>query len=147
MNYLAIDYGTKRIGLAVSTMGIITPIPVIKNDENTIDNIKKVISDYKIDGIYVGVSEGEVATLTKTFVKKLRGVLQLNIETVEEAMKAAEKEHKKIKKLTEKKNTSTKTTFKPKEENVPSWFDKELDKKEISKEEQEELDNLLKEFV
>ena len=85
---------------------------------------------------------------TKSYVETVASQWsRLNIETVEEAMKAAEKEHKKIKKLTEKKNTSTKTTFKPKEENVPSWFDKELDKKEISKEEQEELDNLLKEFV
>ncbi len=90
MNYLAIDYGTKRIGLAISIMGIITPIPVVKNDEIVIDNIKKVISDYKIDGIYVGVSEGEVADMTKTFVKKLRDMLQLNIETVEEAVSTIE---------------------------------------------------------
>ena len=70
---------------------------------------------------------------------------RLNIETVDEAMRVAEKEHKKIKKLTEKKTNVDKKVIK-KEESVPPWFDKELDSKEMSKEEQEELDNLLKEF-
>jgi putative Holliday junction resolvase len=90
MNYLAIDYGTKNIGLAVSTLGIISTIPAIKNDNNIIDNLKKIITDYKIDGIYVGVSEGEVAKLTKAFVNKLRDMLQLDIETVEEAVSTIE---------------------------------------------------------
>lgn len=70
---------------------------------------------------------------------------RMNIETVEDAMKVAEKEHKKIKKLMEKDNNG-KTYIKTKnvKEEVPSWFEKNIDKKEISKEEQEELDNLLK---
>lgn len=90
MNLLAIDYGTKNIGLAVSILDIITPIPVIKNDGHTIDNLKKIISEYKIDKIYVGVSEGEVAKLTLAFVEQLRAVLKLNIETVEEAVSTIE---------------------------------------------------------
>ncbi|MFA6184869.1 MAG: Holliday junction resolvase RuvX [Candidatus Shapirobacteria bacterium] len=90
MNYLAIDYGTKNIGLAISTLGIISTIPAIKNDNNIIDNLKKIITDYEIDGIYVGVSEGEVAKLTKAFVNKLRDMLQLDIETVEEAVSTIE---------------------------------------------------------
>ena len=77
MNYLAIDYGTKNIGLAVSTLGIISTIPAIKNDDHTIDNLKKIISDYKIDKIFVGVSEGEFATLTKAFVEKLRNHVKI----------------------------------------------------------------------
>lgn len=70
---------------------------------------------------------------------------RMNIETVEDAMKVAEKEHKKIKKLMEKDNNGkTYTKTKNVKEEVPSWFEKNIDKKEISKEEQEELDNLLK---
>lgn len=70
---------------------------------------------------------------------------RMNIETVEDAMKVAEKEHKKIKKLMEKDNNGkTYTKAKSVKEEVPSWFEKNIDKKEISKEEQEELDNLLK---
>ena len=90
MNFLAIDYGTKNIGLAISILDIITPIPAIKNDDHVIANLQKIIADYKIDGIYVGVSEGYFADITKAFVDKLRSVLELNIETVEEAVSTIE---------------------------------------------------------
>ena len=84
---------------------------------------------------------------TKSYVETVASQwCRLNIETVDEAMRVAEKEHKKIKKLTEKKTDIAKRTMK-KEESLPSWFDKKLESKEMSKEEQEELDNLLKEFT
>lgn len=72
---------------------------------------------------------------------------RLNIETVEAAMKTAEKEHKKLKKMLNKdKEGSSNKNYKPREEALPSWFDKKIENKEMSKEEEEELDNLLKEF-
>ncbi len=104
MNYLGIDYGTKNIGLAVSILGIITPISAIKNDDHIIANLQKIISDYKIDGVYVGVSEGDFATITKTFVEKLHSVLQLNIETVEEAVSTIEAQQIYIKNKNKKKD-------------------------------------------
>ena len=83
---------------------------------------------------------------TKSYIETVASQWsRLNIETVEEAMRIAEKEHKKIKKLTEKK--ASKDIKTKKEEVLPSWFDKEIATKEISKEEQEELDNMLKEFT
>ena len=70
---------------------------------------------------------------------------RLNIETVEDAMRVAEKEHKKLKrKLNSNKGDSSKRSVK--EEVLPEWFDKKYDEKELSKEEKEELDSLLKEF-
>ncbi len=73
---------------------------------------------------------------------------RLNIETVEDAMAVAEKEHKKIKKLMESKtkNPTAYQKSQTKNEELPIWFEKNIEKQEISKEEQEELDNLLKEF-
>ena len=73
---------------------------------------------------------------------------RLNIETVEDAMAVAEKEHKKIKKLMESKtkNPTAYQKSQTKNEELPIWFEKNIEKKEISKEEQEEIDNLLKEF-
>ena len=70
---------------------------------------------------------------------------RLNIETVEDAMAVAEKEHKKIKKLMEKTDTKS-FNKKDKKEQLPLWFEKNIDKQEISPEEQEEFDNLLKTF-
>lgn len=71
---------------------------------------------------------------------------RMNIETVEDAMKIAEKEHKKIKKMMEKTTSKTQSKTTKVKEELPSWFEKDIDKKEITKEEQEELDNLLKDF-
>jgi putative transcription antitermination factor YqgF len=90
MNYLAIDYGTKNIGLAVSEYGIISPIDPIKNDNQKFDNLKKIIKEYDIEKIFVGVSEGDFAITTKEFVKQLKTMLELNIETVEEAVSTIE---------------------------------------------------------
>ena len=69
---------------------------------------------------------------------------RLNIETVEEAMKVAEKEHKKIKKLTERKNA--KVVKVPKKEELPAWFGKKIESEELTDEEQKEMDELLKDF-
>ena len=85
---------------------------------------------------------------TKKYVESIASQwCRLNIETVEDAMEVAEKEHKKIKKMMEKSTTSkTSSKSKEKEEQLPSWFEKNIEKQEMSKEEQEELDNLLKNF-
>jgi putative Holliday junction resolvase len=90
MNVLAIDYGSKRIGLAIAIENIIEPIAGIKNDADIFKNINKVISDYQIKKIYVGISEGEFARLTQKFVTELKNVLTLPIETVEEAVSTIE---------------------------------------------------------
>jgi len=90
MNALSIDYGSKRIGLAISIQGIIQPLTVLKNDSKFIDQLKTVISDYRIDQIFVGISEGNFALKTKKFVEELRNMLTLPIETVEEAVSTIE---------------------------------------------------------
>ena len=89
-NILAIDYGSKNIGLAYSIQGIITPLPKISNDPKTLENLKLVISQYHIKKIYVGISEGEFAKQTQKFVGFLRSMIKLPIETVEEAVSTIE---------------------------------------------------------
>lgn len=93
MNYLAIDYGSKNIGLAVTVEGIIEPILPIKNDNNLFENIKKIIIDYQIEKIFVGISEGKFALEIKKFVDKLTNVVTLSVETTEEAVSTIEAEN------------------------------------------------------
>ena len=84
--------------------------------------------------------------LTKSYVDTIAGQWKrLNIETVEEAMKISEKEHKKLKRQLESKNRNqtVKSKTATKEEVVPDWFDKELKNEEMSEEEVSELDQLL----
>lgn len=83
--------------------------------------------------------------LSKSYVETIAGQWKrLNIETVEDAMRLSEKEHKRMKKRLEStKKTVTKESNK-KESPVPDWFNKKLDTVGISQEEQKELDNIIK---
>ncbi len=59
--YLAIDLGLKRIGLAYSAhKTIVTPLPAIirKNRNQASDEVKKVIQEWEIDTIVVGIPLG-----------------------------------------------------------------------------------------
>jgi putative transcription antitermination factor YqgF len=90
MNYLAVDFGTRRIGLAYSLNGIIFTLPSIANDAQTVKKLVDVSGEYSIGRIYVGLSEGPIAKLTLRFVNHLQAMLKLPIETVEEAVSTIE---------------------------------------------------------
>lgn len=79
--------------------------------------------------------------LNRAFVETIAGQWKRsNIETVSEAMEIAKKENTKY----NKKLPST--TSKKVEGKEPVWFNQNITKEEITKEEQEELENLLKDF-
>ncbi len=90
MNLLGIDFGTKRIGIALSINGIIVPLDPILNDGAKWNKIKELIEKHKINKIYVGLSTGPIASSTLDFVSRLRSMLQLSIETIEEAVSTIE---------------------------------------------------------
>ncbi len=123
-----------------------------KNGEPSVRELK-IIEDlminYKMSPGVVNVLISYVLTVnnqkfTKNYVDTVASQWsRLNIETVEDAMNVALKEHNKIKKITDKKNTNTKINSK---EELPTWFNKDLDSKELSEEEQKEMDDLLKDF-
>ena len=68
---------------------------------------------------------------------------RLNVETVEEAMRISEKEHKRLKKHLGQNQTVKVGTKKQKEESLPDWFDKNLENEEMTEEEKRELDQIL----
>lgn len=90
MNCLAIDYGKKNVGLAFSVNGIISPINAIKNDSKLVKNIKLIIDQYKIDKLFVGISQDRSGFQTKTFKEKLENMLDLSVEGVEETVSTIE---------------------------------------------------------
>jgi len=90
MNCLGIDYGTKHIGLAIAVSGIINTIPSIENDSHILEKITHIISENHIEKIYVGISEGKMALKTLGFITRLRSVLKLPIEAVEESVSTIE---------------------------------------------------------
>jgi len=84
--------------------------------------------------------------LNKNFIETIAGQWKRkNIQTVEEAMKLAEKDHKKYKEL----NNSTKQVKSKKEvvDTTPSWFEKNLDKKQASIDEINEMSDILDNLI
>ena len=81
--------------------------------------------------------------LNKNYVETIVGQWKrLNIETVEEAMKITEKEHKKVRKMV------TKTKAVPKnKETLPVWFDQPVEIEDLNQGDLEEMDKILKELV
>lgn len=59
MKYLGIDFGSKRIGLAVSDEGskMAFPFSVLPNDKNLLNEAEKIIKDEKIECIVMGESK------------------------------------------------------------------------------------------
>lgn len=119
--------------------------------------IEKLLIDQKLNPGVVNVLIAYVLKinneqLKKSYVETIAGQWKrLNIETVEEAMKITEKEHKKIKKMMTSKNikSQSKRTNTEKKD-VPIWFDSELKSEEPTENEKEafnELDKILEELV
>ena len=87
-------------------------------------------------------NNGSDNKLNRNFVETIAGQWKrLKIETVDEAMKLAEKEHKKYNKKVVKVTSTEK-----KEEKLPEWFDKKIEKKEAQIEEKNAIEELLKEY-
>ena len=138
----------------IYTFENITPYDYLKsknNGANPSNRDLKLVESLMVDmGLQPGVVNVLLSyvlkinnqKLNKNYIETIAGQWKrLKIETVEEAMKISEKEHKKFKKSITKNKPSTK-----KQEELPAWFDKEIDS-EASLEEQKELDELLKEFA
>jgi len=68
--YLGIDFGSKRVGVAISDDGgeMAFPHSVVPNDEKLLETIEKIIKDEKIGQIVMGESknyEGEPNKIMK----------------------------------------------------------------------------------
>ena len=83
MRYLAIDYGLKRVGLAICDTGetIVSPLRLLKVDpsrpQRLIEQLERIITEHRVEAVVVGLplnmddSEGPQAKLTRRFAKQL----------------------------------------------------------------------------
>lgn len=88
--------------------------------------------------------------LKRSYVETIAGQWKrLNIETVEDAMRITEKEHKKLKKIVKTEPTKNTATKKPKEEqkDIPAWFNQNQEVEEMTTADTEELEQILEELV
>jgi len=91
---LAIDYGTQRVGLAVSRGTLAEPLAVVENDEHLFAQLKAIVESEKIEQIVLGISEGEMADLTREFAQELEGIVSPPIEFADETLTSHEVEQR-----------------------------------------------------
>ncbi len=90
MNILAVDYGTKNIGLAWAQigLGVVLPYGVIK-DKN-LDELAKLIKKENIDKVVIGLpfgleeKENENTKKIKQFASDLKNLINIPIEFEDE---------------------------------------------------------------
>jgi len=88
MRILAIDYGRKKIGLAIADSILAEPLKVIKYQliNKPIKEIIDVIKKEKVEKVVVGVSEGKMGAESKKFSQELRKNLKIRVETFDETL-------------------------------------------------------------
>jgi len=89
MKYLGIDYGLRKIGLAVAEGKLAEPLTVLRvnTGEEAINKIKLL---GKFDKVIVGISEGRTAQITNLFVEKLQKHLSVPVEVFDETLSTHE---------------------------------------------------------
>lgn len=74
MKYLGIDFGLKRIGLAISEGKLASPWQVLEitSFPDALDKIIKVVKEGEFQKIVVGLPEGKMGQTVLGFVKRLK---------------------------------------------------------------------------
>ncbi|MEI8338471.1 Holliday junction resolvase RuvX [bacterium] len=93
-NVMALDVGSVRIGVAVSSLGakIPRPLTTLINSNNIFDEINNLVISQDVQVIVVGLPRGmdgqitEQTKQTQNFVKKLQSNVKLPIYTQDEAL-------------------------------------------------------------
>ena len=98
-NFLGIDYGTKRIGLAINIASLVEPLMVVGNQidqqqlivsEAALAQIIDVCKEKKINKIILGYSEAEMALKIQSFAKLLSEKIDLPIIFSDETLSSYE---------------------------------------------------------
>ena len=138
----------------IYTFETTSPYDFLKSKHNGAEPMKRdiklledLIIDYKLKPGVVNVLIDYVLKtndnkLNRSLIETIAGQwLRNKIETVEDAMEIAKKNHKSI----QKKN-SISTTSSTKEKEVPVWFDKNIEATSASDEERQAIEDMLKEY-
>ena len=96
MRYLGVDFGLKKIGLALSEGEIASPLGVIhvSNKADAISQIEGVVEKEKIDEVIIGLPESGVRSVILKLVTELR--LKIPVVTVDETLSSQRAKSKMI---------------------------------------------------
>lgn len=87
MKYLGVDFGLKRVGLAISEGTLASPLETIsvKGVRDAIQKISQFAKDKEVSKIIVGLPEGRMGQNVLGFVNGLKDI-GLDVETTDETL-------------------------------------------------------------
>jgi len=102
MRYLAIDYGTKRTGLAICDAAetISSPLRVLYGQKELLNKIAEIVNNENVDAIVLGLplnmsgTESSQTKLTLKFAEQLKGRLSVPIHLQDERLSSFGAEEK-----------------------------------------------------
>ncbi|MHC4509408.1 MAG: Holliday junction resolvase RuvX [Planctomycetota bacterium] len=102
MRYLAIDYGTRRTGLAICDAAetIASPLAVIEGREELPSKIAEIVEAQDVEAVVLGLpvnmdrSEGPQAKLVLKFAEQLRALLPIPVHLQDERLSSFGAEEK-----------------------------------------------------
>jgi putative transcription antitermination factor YqgF len=87
MKYLGIDYGKRKVGLAISEGMTASPLTIIDSSSlvDALQKVKLVIERQEIECVVVGLAEsGESRSMTEKFINELKK--EIRVEVFEETL-------------------------------------------------------------
>jgi putative Holliday junction resolvase len=94
-NFLGIDYGRKKIGVALATSPLAEPFGVYET-AGAFNKIGGLIKQYEISAFVVGESEGDMAIEARSFGEKLAHEFSLPVYFVDETLTTQDVQRKSI---------------------------------------------------
>ncbi len=115
---LAVDFGSKKVGIAISDEGekFAVPFSILKNDNNLLEEVLKIVKDYSITLVVVGKSvnlsgiPNKIQKDAEAFAERLRAS-GIEVEFFDERFTTAQA--KEIQNINKKPNSRSKQATKP----------------------------------
>jgi putative Holliday junction resolvase len=88
MQILGIDYGRRKIGIALGDGRLVEGLTVVRyeDEKKALEKIIKIIKKEKVNEIVVGVSEGQIGEESRKFGEKLGEKVNLPVHFQDETL-------------------------------------------------------------
>lgn len=92
MRILGIDYGRKKVGVAIATGFLAEPYKILRYEDIKIlvKEINEIVGTERIEKVIVGISEGEMGKESRGFSLSLRERLDIPVATFDETLSTQE---------------------------------------------------------
>jgi len=120
---LGIDYGQKRIGVALGESGMVRPLSVLPNDDKVVEKIRSLCEQERVERIVIGVVSNFREEINR-FVQKLKKMIGLSVVFQDETLTTQKGVDKMIKSGTSRKTRRERIDAIAAAEILESYFSK-----------------------